>query len=335
MFPRIRPRRLRSSAVIRSFVQETRLSASHLIAPFFVIHGRSVRRPIRSMPGHYQLSIDQLINNVKRAKQAGIRAVLLFGIPKHKDEMGSEAYADNGITQQAVRALKSKIPQMVVMTDLCFCEYTTHGHCGVFKASRSGAKDVDNDATLKLIERTAVAQAKAGADFVAPSGMMDGAVAAIRRALDQSGFQDTGILSYSAKYASVFYGPFRDAAGSAPQFGDRRSYQMDPANEREALREIKQDILEGADMVMVKPALSYLDVISKARAAVHVPIVAYNVSGEYAMVKAAQKMKWMENGPEPRVALEILTSIKRAGADFIITYHALEVAAYLKRNPKV
>ncbi len=322
-----RPRRLRRLNGLRRMARETRLSPAHLVAPFFVTHGRGVRRPIASMPGQDQVSVDELLNDAEEAFALGIPAVLLFGLPARKDAAGSEAWAAAGIIQKAARALKAKLPDLVVITDLCFCEYTSHGHCGVLKKGR-----VDNDATLKNIARTAVAQARAGADLIAPSGMMDGAVAVIRAALDRAGFKDTGILAYAAKYASVFYGPFRDAAGSAPQFGDRRSYQMDPPNAREALREIRTDVEEGADIVMVKPALAYLDVISAARQAVDVPIAAYNVSGEYAMVKAAERLGWIDGAQQSRAALEILTAIKRAGADLIITYHAVEAARRLRRD---
>lgn len=330
MFPATRYRRLRRTSTLRSLVRETPLDVKDLIMPFFVRPGRGVRNPISSMPGQSQYSLDQLLLEVGKAKHAGIKAILLFGLPKKKDAVGSEAFLGSGIVQAAVRALKKKYPTLVVMADLCFCEYTLHGHCGVVKRSAKGARGVDNDATLKNIRRAALAQARAGADFVAPSGMMDGAVAAIRQALDKNGFKDTGVLSYAAKYASAFYGPFREAAASAPQFGDRRSYQMDPGNVREALREIEEDVKEGADMVMVKPALSYLDVIREVRSRVQVPVVAYNVSGEYSMVKAAEQLGWLDSAHGPRAALEILTSIKRAGADLIITYHALEVAPYLK-----
>ena len=321
-----RPRRLRRLSGLRSMARETRLSPSQFIAPFFVTHGQRVRRPIASMPGQFQLSVDELLREAAVVESLGIPAVLLFGIPKKKDAAGSEAWAANGIVQQATRALKKKFPELVVITDLCFCEYTTHGHCGVLKG-----RQVDNDATLKLIARTALAQARAGADLVAPSGMMDGTVKVIRAALDRAQFSQTGILAYAAKYASVFYGPFRDAAGSAPQFGDRRGYQMDPPNAREALREIETDVAEGADIVMVKPALAYLDIISAARRTVDVPICAYNVSGEYAMVKAAEKLSWLDGAKESRAALEVLTAIKRAGADLIITYHAVEAARRLRR----
>ncbi len=306
--------------------RETRLSPSQFIAPFFVTHGDRVRRPIASMPGQFQLSVDELLHEAGIAYQLGIPAVLLFGIPKKKDALGSEAWSPTGIVQRATRALKKKFHELVVITDLCFCEYSTHGHCGVMNGGR-----VDNDATLRLIARTAVAQARAGADLIAPSGMMDGTVKVVRAALDGAKFFDTGILAYAAKFASVFYGPFRDAAGSAPKFGDRRGYQMDPPNAREALREIKTDVAEGADIVMVKPALAYLDVIAAARKAVDVPICAYNVSGEYAMVKAAEKLSWLDGAADSRAALEVLTAIKRAGADLIITYHAVEAARRLRR----
>ncbi len=330
-----RPRRLRATSAIRSLVRETHLSASNLIAPYFVAEGKRVRRPIASMPGQFQLSIDELVKEVARLEPLGILSVLLFGLPRKKDDIGSEAWADDGIIQRAVRTLRAKCPEVVVMTDLCFCEYTTHGHCGVIKkkTNRSSSEwELDNDATLVQIQKSAIAQARAGADFVAPSGMIDGCVHAIRTALDENGFKDTGILAYSAKYASVFYGPFRDAAASTPQFGDRRSYQMDPANAREAIREIRSDISEGADMVMVKPALSYLDVIHAIKPEIKIPLVAYNVSGEYAMVKAAEKMNWLSGADKSRTALEILTSIKRAGADLIITYHAVDVAKQLLKK---
>lgn len=323
-----RPRRLRQSNAIRRMVRETTLSPSNLIVPFFVAHGRGVRRPIASMPGQFQLSVDELLREAARLKPLGLLSVLLFGLPGKKDAVGTEAWASSGIVQQAVKALKAKFPELVVMTDLCFCEYTSHGHCGVIKKDGSGWR-LDNDATLSNLRKAALAQARSGADFVAPSGMADGAVGAIRHALDDAGFTETGILAYSAKYASVFYGPFRDAAGSTPQFGDRRAYQMDPANGREAMRELRADVFEGADMVMVKPALSYLDVIHAIRPELKIPLVAYNVSGEYAMVKAAEKLGWLSGADTNRAALEVLTSIKRAGADLIITYHALDVARQL------
>jgi porphobilinogen synthase len=297
----------------------------------FVNHGTGVRNAIPSMPGHFQLSIDNLEVEAARAVDSGLAGVILFGLPAKKDALGSEAYAPSGIVQRAVKALKAKHPELVVMTDLCFCEYTTHGHCGVLKSGSSG--DVDNDATLDLIRKTAVVQARAGADIVAPSGMMDGAVAAIREALDEAGFSETGILAYSAKFASVFYGPFREAAGSAPRAGNRKGYQMNPANAREALREIRADAAQGADMVMVKPALAYLDIIARIRPQIDLPIVAYNVSGEFAMVRAAEDRGWLDGAADLRAPLEILTAIKRAGADLIITYHALEAAAALREKP--
>jgi porphobilinogen synthase len=309
-------------------VRETALTPAHLIVPAFVLEGRGQRRAISSMPGQFQFSVDELLKDVARQRRLGLMSTLLFGLPKSKDATGSQAWAAGGVVQRAVRAIKKEWPDHAVFTDLCFCEYTSHGHCGVLRGA--GAKiSVDNDATLRNIQKTALAQARAGADFVAPSGMMDGAVAAIRAALDKNGFRDTGILAYSAKYASVFYGPFRDAAGSAPQFGDRRSYQMDPSNAREALRELRQDVEQGADMVMVKPALSYLDVIARIRPELDVPLVAYNVSGEYAMVKAAEKQGWLDGASTNRAALEIVTSIRRAGADLIITYHATDIARQL------
>jgi len=331
LFPSTRFRRLRATPAIRRLVRETHLAPGNLIAPFFVKHGSGLRQPISSLPGHYQLSVDELLKEVGRAEKLGLSAILLFGLPKRKDPLGREAYAPGGVVQQAIRAVKKKYPKIVVMADLCFCEYTNHGHCGVIKTGKNRSWHLDNDATLKLIRKTAVVQARAGADFVAPSGMVDGAVAAIREALDAAGFKQTGILAYAAKYASGFYGPFREAAGSSPQFGDRRTYQMDPSNQKEAFREILEDVHEGADMVMVKPALSYLDVIAKIRPQIHVPLVAYNVSGEYAMVKAAERLRWLD-GRDSGIALEVLTSIKRAGADLIVTYHAFEAAAELHRR---
>jgi porphobilinogen synthase len=318
-----RPRRLRSSEAIRSLVRETVLSCDDLIYPLFVTHGRDVCREIPSMPGNNHWSCDRLPAEIEAIAGLGLRAVLLFGIPDAKDGEGSGAWVTEGIVQQAVRAIKDAVPEMIVITDVCLCEYTDHGHCGVISHG-----EVLNDETLELLARTAVSQAAAGADIVAPSDMMDGRVAALRAALDDAGFSQTPILSYAAKYASAFYGPFREAAGSTPQFGDRRSYQMDPANRREALKEVLLDIEEGADMVMVKPALAYLDVLHEVRAAVNVPVAAYNVSGEYAMVKAAAANGWIDGD---RIAREILTGIKRAGADFILTYHAKEIAERLTR----
>ena len=320
-FPRLRLRRMRDTAALRSLAQETRISISDFIYPVFVTHGRGVRNPIDPMPGMYQLSLDNLIAEVGEVAALGIDAVLLFGLPANKDPEGTEAYEPNGIVQEAVRVIKQTVPEMLVITDVCLDEFTDHGHCGVIKNGR-----VDNDATLELLARMAVCQAAAGADVVAPSAMMDGQVASIREGLDDNGFDHLPIMAYSAKYASSFYGPFRVAADSAPQFGDRRGYQMDTANSREALREIRMDIDEGADMIMVKPALAYLDVISLARREFGYPMAAYNVSGEYAMVKAAAENEWIDG---QRITLEILTAIKRAGADMIISYHAKEAARWL------
>ncbi len=314
-------RRLRGSEGLRRLVRETTLAADDFVYPLFVTHGQDVREEIQSMPGQYHLSLDRLAGEAEELRALGVPAVLLFGLPAAKDEEGSEAYADDGIVQEAVRTLKAADAELVVMTDVCLCEYTSHGHCGVVVDG-----EVDNDSSLELLSRTAVSHARAGADVIAPSDMMDGRVAAIRSALDEANFKSTPIMAYSAKYASAFYGPFREAADSAPQFGDRRGYQMDPPNVREALREIETDIAEGADIVMVKPALAYLDVLSRARQSFDLPLAAYNVSGEYAMVHAAARNGWLDG---PRVALEILTSIKRAGADIIITYHAKEAARWL------
>lgn len=320
-FPRLRLRRMRDTAALRSLAQETRISVSDFIYPVFVTHGRGVRNPIDPMPGMYQLSLDNLIAEVGEVAALGIDAVLLFGLPANKDPEGTEAYEPNGIVQEAIRVIKQTTPEMLVITDVCLDEFTDHGHCGVIKNGR-----VDNDATLELLARMAVCQAAAGADVVAPSAMMDGQVASIREGLDDNGFDHLPIMAYSAKYASSFYGPFRVAADSAPQFGDRRGYQMDTANSREALREIQMDIDEGADMIMVKPALAYLDVIARARREFGYPMAAYNVSGEYAMVKAAAENEWIDG---QRITLEILTAIKRAGADMIISYHAKEAARWL------
>ena len=302
--------------------RETRLSVSDLIYPIFVTHGRNVRVEIAPMPGIYQLSLDHLLSEIAEVVELGIPAVLLFGIPEMKDAVGTEAYESNGIVQEAIRVIKQAVPDLLVITDVCLCEYTDHGHCGVI--ANGG---VDNDRTLELLASTAVCQVDAGADMVAPSAMMDGQVKAIRAALDARGSVDLPIMAYSAKYASAFYGPFRLAAGSAPQFGDRRGYQMDPPNARQAMLEIEQDIDEGADIVMVKPALAYLDVIARARHEFAAPIAAYNVSGEYAMVKAAAQNEWLDGR---RVTLEIITAIKRAGADMIISYHAKEIARWLE-----
>jgi porphobilinogen synthase len=317
-----RHRRLRQSEGLRRLVAETRLSPSDFVYPLFVTHGTNLREEIPSMPGQYRVSIDQAAREADDLRALGIPAVLLFGLPASKDEQGSEAYAEDGIVQDAVRAFKQADPELVVITDVCLCEYTSHGHCGVV----TSAGEIDNDCSIELIAKTALTHVRAGADIVAPSDMMDGRVAEIRDTLDEAGYAQTPIMSYSAKYASAFYGPFREAADSAPQFGDRRGYQMDPPNGREALLEIEDDIDEGADIVMVKPALAYLDVLSRASDAFDVPVAAYNVSGEYAMVKAAAANGWVD---EQRITLEILTSIKRAGADIIITYHAKEAARWL------
>jgi len=322
ILPVDRFRRLRRTEAMRRLVRETRLSPEGFVYPLFVGGGQGVRNAIASMPGQHQLSLDQLPAEAAELRSLGIPAVLLFGIPSMKDEQGSGAYADDGIVQEAVRALKQADPELLVITDVCLCEYTSHGHCGVVKDG-----EVDNDATLPLLARTALSQAQAGADMVAPSAMMDGQVAAIRQALDEGGFPHIPIMAYAAKYASAFYGPFREAAESAPQFGDRRGYQMDPPNAREALREIEADVAEGADIVMVKPALAYLDVLARARERFDLPLAAYNVSGEYAMIKAAAANGWLD---ERRVTLEALTAIKRAGADIIITYHAKEAARWLQ-----
>jgi len=319
-FPDARMRRLRRTEALRSLVRETRLDLGHLVLPLFVRPGEGVRRPIASMPGHCQLSIDELVEECREAVGLGIPAVLLFGIPSRKDAVGSEAYAEDGIIQSAVRAVKAAVPDLVVVTDVCLCEYTDHGHCGVV---RDGA--VDNDATLPLLAAMAVSHARAGADIVAPSDMMDGRIGAIRTALDEERLDQVPIMAYSAKYASSFYGPFRDAAESPPQFGDRRGYQMDPANAAEALREVELDLEEGADIVMVKPALAYLDVIWRVKEAFGVPVAAYNVSGEFAMVKAAAERGWLD---ERKAALEVLTAIRRAGADILITYFAKDVAKW-------
>jgi porphobilinogen synthase len=325
-----RTRRLRGSEALRDLVRETRLSPQDFVYPLFVAHGTDVREEITSMPCQYHLSLDQLPGEAEELRSLGVPAVLLFGLPAEKDEVGSEGYAPDGIVQQAVRTLKEAAPGLVVITDVCMCEYTSHGHCGIIRETvgRGPSPDylVDNDATLPLLVGTALSHAEAGADLVAPSDMMDGRVAAIRAGLDDSGFANTPIMAYSAKQASAFYGPFRVAADSAPQFGDRRSYQMDPGNAREALREIELDIEEGADIVMVKPALPNLDLIARAREAFDHPIAAYNVSGEYAMVKAAGQLGYID---ENRVMMEILAGIKRAGADIIITYHAKDAARLL------
>ncbi|MEE8716150.1 MAG: porphobilinogen synthase [Coriobacteriales bacterium] len=321
-FPTYRPRRMRASETLRSFIRETTLSAADFIYPLFVVPGSGVREAVPSMPGVYRVSVDMLDPEVDELERCGIPAVLLFGVPAHKDEVGSEAWDEHGSVQNAIRRIRQHNPGMLVITDVCMCEYTSHGHCG--KLDEAG--NVMNDATLELLCNEAVSHARAGAQMVAPSDMMDGRVGAIRRALDEAGFDNVPIMSYSTKYASGYYGPFRDAADSTPSFGDRRGYQMDPANAQEGVREAQLDISEGADMVMVKPALPYLDVLYRVKHELGFPTVAYNVSGEYAMVKAAAANGWID---ERRVVLETLTSIKRAGADMIITYHAKDAARWL------
>ncbi|MEN9572629.1 MAG: porphobilinogen synthase [Verrucomicrobiota bacterium] len=323
-FPAYRPRRLRQSPALRRMVAETQLSAHQLVLPLFARSGKNERRPIGSMPGVFQLSVDELVKDATAAHAAGVPAVLLFGIPDRKDEKASGAYARNGIVQQAVRALKRELPELLVITDVCLCEYMSHGHCGI--VHRAAGK-VLNDPSLKLLARAAVSHAEAGADVVAPSDMMDGRVRALRTALDADGFSDTPILAYAAKYASAFYGPFREAAESAPQFGDRRSYQMNPANAEEALREVALDIAEGADMVMVKPALAYLDILHRVKATFGYPTAAYAVSGEYSMIKAAAAQGWID---ERAVTMESLLGMRRAGADILITYAAKDVCGWLK-----
>jgi porphobilinogen synthase len=325
-FPTVRMRRRRYHPLVRNLVRETRLSVDNLILPLFVRPGRGVKKEIPSMPGNFQLSVDRLVEEVSQAVELGLKSFILFGIPEHKDAVGSSAADDEGIVQQALRALRKAHPDILLITDECFCEYTDHGHCGVL-SEHGGRRDVDNDATLPLLAEQCVSHARAGADMVAPSGMLDGMVQAIRQGLDTAGFTWLPIMSYAAKYASGFYGPFRDAAESPPQFGDRGGYQMDPGNGDEALHEVALDLEEGADIIMVKPALSYLDIIRRVKERFGVPVAAYNVSGEFAMVKAAAQNGWID---ERRVALEILTSIKRAGADIILTYFAKEVAAWLK-----
>ena len=321
-FPQYRLRRLRKNEIFRKITRETHLRPEDFILPLFVRPGKGVKQPIASMPGHFQLSIDLLVKEVEEAKSLGIPGVILFGIPEKKDERGSEAYAEDGIIQKALRATKEKVKDMLVITDVCLCEYTSHGHCGMVKDGR-----ILNDETLELLARQALSHVKAGADIVAPSDMMDGRVGAIRKVLDENQFEEIPILAYSAKFASAFYGPFRVAAESAPQFGDRKSYQMDPANGDEALREVQLDIEEGADMVMVKPALPYLDIIYRVKETFNIPVAAYNVSGEFAVVKAASQMGWIDGD---LVMMESLTAIKRAGADLILTYFAKEAARKIK-----
>jgi len=322
-FPVSRLRRLRRSAAIRDMFRETSLSFSDLIYPLFVVEGDNVKKDISSMPEQFQLSVDNVLRECEEFQKLGVNSVILFGIPNEKDEVGSGAYDDNGVIQKALRAIKKEFPELVAITDVCLCEYTSHGHCGVIENG-----DVQNDKTLELLVSEALSHARAGADIIAPSDMMDGRIGAIRTALDASGFADTPIMAYSAKYSSAFYGPFREAAESTPQFGDRKTYQMDLGNSDEAMREIALDIQEGADIVMVKPALSYLDVIRRAKDTFNMPMAAYNVSGEYSMVKAAAQQGWLDG---EKVMMEILTSIKRAGADVIITYFAKEAARVLNR----
>jgi porphobilinogen synthase len=319
-FPEYRPRRLRKTETLRRMVRETALTTADLILPLFVTYGKGVKNPINSMPGHYQLSIDLVVKEAGEVKELGIPAVMLFGIPEHKDEKGSSAFDEHGPVQEAIRAIKKGVPELVVITDVCMCEYTDHGHCGIIKD-----KDVDNDSTLELLAKEALSHAQAGADMVAPSDMMDGRVAVIRTTLDENGFS-IPIMSYAAKYASAFYGPFREAAESTPQFGDRRGYQMDPGNTDEALREVMLDIQEGADIVMVKPALPYLDIIRRVKEDTGYPVAAYSVSGEFSLVKAAAEKGWID---EQRMMMEMLLSIKRAGADMILTYFAKDAARAL------
>ena len=323
LFPEYRPRRLRQNKAFRRMIRETTLSVDDLILPVFAISGKNVKNPISSMPGHFQLSIDNLIKTSKKAFELGIPAVMLFGIPDKKDSLATSAYEKDGIVQKAAKSLKDKLPELVVITDVCLCSYMDHGHCGIVEGNT-----IDNDATLDLLARTALSHAKAGADMVAPSDMMDGRVAEIRNALDENGLSNTPIMSYAAKYCSAYYGPFRQAADSAPKFGDRRTYQMDPANALEAIREVTMDVEEGADIIMVKPALPYLDVICRIRDEIDLPLAAYNVSGEYAMIKAAEKMGWIDG---KKVMMETLIAIKRAGADMILTYFAVEAAQELNR----
>ena len=318
LFPDYRPRRLRQNDAFRRMIRETRLATDDLILPLFAVNGKNVQNPIPSMPDQYQLSIDRLVKTARQAVELGIPAVLLFGVPDKKDELATGAYARDGIVQRAIKAVKDALPDLAVISDVCLCQYTSHGHCGVVEG-----QVVANDATLDLLARTALSHAEAGADMVAPSDMMDGRVAEIREALDENSFSHVPIMSYAAKYCSAYYGPFREAADSAPKFGDRRTYQMDPANAIEAIREVTMDVEEGADIIMVKPALAYLDIICRVREEIDLPVAAYNVSGEYAMIKAAAQMGWLDGR---KVMMETLTAIKRAGADLILTYFALEAA---------
>ncbi len=324
LFPDYRPRRLRQNSAFRRMIQETSLSVNDLILPVFAKNGKKEKNPIPSMPGHYQQSIDNLIKTVKNARDLDIPAIMLFGIPDKKDPLATSAYAKNGIVQKAIKEIKNKVPDIVVITDVCLCQYTDHGHCGVVDGHT-----IDNDASLDLIARTALSHARAGADMVAPSDMMDGRVAEIRQTLDENDFSHIPIMSYAVKYCSAFYGPFRQAADSAPKFSDRRTYQMDPANSLEAIREATMDVEEGADIIMVKPALPYLDIICRVRDEIDLPVAAYNVSGEYAMVKAAEEKGWIDG---KKVMMELLTSIKRAGADMILTYFAMDAAKSIREH---
>ncbi|TWI70740.1 porphobilinogen synthase [Desulfobotulus alkaliphilus] len=322
LFPDSRPRRLRQSAIIRSMVRETSLSVNNLVLPLFAVSGKGVSNPISALPGQAQLSCDNIRKKTKEAWDLGIPAVILFGVPDKKDPLATQAYKKDGIVQQAIKAVRDAVPEMLVITDVCLCQFTDHGHCGIVEKGR-----IDNDATLDLLARTAVSHASAGAQMVAPSDMMDGRVAEIREGLDQEGYTDVPIMSYAVKYASAFYGPFREAAGNAPEFGDRRTYQMDPANSREAMREASMDVEEGADIIMVKPALAYLDIITRLRDELDLPVAAYNVSGEYAMIKAAAEKGWIDGDA---AMMETLLSIRRAGADIILTYFAMEAARKLR-----
>jgi porphobilinogen synthase len=324
VFPEYRPRRMRQNPQIRRMVRETHLSVDDLILPVFAVNGQDIKNPIPSMPGHFQLSVDHLIKVAQDAKKIGIPAIIVFGIPDNKDALGTQAYAKNGVVQKAVKEIKNKVSDLLVITDVCLCQYTDHGHCGMIDKQK-----IHNDATLELLAKTALSHAKAGADIVAPSDMMDGRVAEIRDMLDEEGYTDTAIMSYAVKYCSSFYGPFRQAAESAPQFGDRRTYQMDPANSLEAIREATMDVEEGADIIMVKPALAYLDIIRTIRNEIDYPIAAYQVSGEFSMIKAAADKGWLD---EQGVIIESLLAIKRAGADMILTYFAMDVAKYLQKN---
>ena len=323
LFPDYRPRRMRQNDAFRRMIRETQLSVNDMIMPLFAVEGKGIKNPIPSMPGQFQLSSDHIVKFAQEAYDLGIPAIILFGLPKSKDPLGTQAYAKNGVVQRTVREVKNKVPELSIITDVCLCAYTDHGHCGIVEGQR-----IDNDASLDLLARTAVSHAKAGADMVAPSDMMDGRVTEIRGALDEENLSHIPIMSYAAKYCSAYYGPFREAADSAPQFGDRRTYQMDPANSQEAIRETAMDVEEGADVVMVKPALPYLDIICRIKDEFDLPVAAYNVSGEYAMIKAAEQLGWMDG---QRVMMETLTSIKRAGADIILTYFAMEAAKQLGR----